>query len=137
MEIRKKDVTIEKLKGQLQDIIKDPMLRELRAQCNIHRPLPPTQTTAQAEPKSSSPRLEVLEDENAKLRGVLGRTYGELKHAVDQIAPDEQWYNYDISAVPLDWVIEEMSEDLKHCTEIVTEALQQYHLQSTFDIREN
>lgn len=129
---------IEKLKGQLQDIIKDPMLRELRAQCNIHRPIsnsgsenPPN---SQAMSENSS-RLEVLEDENAKLRGVLGRTFGELKQAVDQIAPDEQWYNYDMSAVPLDWVIEEMSEDMKHCTEIVTEALQQYHLQSSFEIQ--
>lgn len=133
MEVRKKEGIIEKLKGQLQDVVKDPMLRELRAQCNIHRPFFINESQTKEKMKSSLSRLEILEDENAKLRGVLSRTFTELRQTVDKIAPDEQWYSYDMSAVPLDWVIEELSEDMKHCTEIVTEALQQYHLQSRFE----
>lgn len=123
---------IEKLKCQLQDIIKDPMLRELRAQCTLHRPIQIVLERPEPEEEGSGLRAEVLEDENAKLRSVLSRSYTELRHAIDQIAPDEQWHGYDLSAIPLNWVIEELSEDMRHCTNIVTEALQQFHLQNDF-----
>jgi hypothetical protein len=111
----------------LQDIIKDPMLREQRAHCAIQRHLS-SQPIKPQEEESGPSRVEILEDENAKLRTLSSRTFSDLRAAIDPIAPDEQYYMYDLSAVPLDWVIEELSEDMKHCTDIVAEALLHYQI---------
>jgi hypothetical protein len=103
------------------------MLREQRAHCVIQRQIASIQQTKNEE-SGPSRRVEVLEDENAKLRALASRTFSDLRMAIDPIAPDEQYYLYDLSATPIDWVTEELSEDMKHCTDIVSEALQHYQI---------
>ena len=101
------------------------MLREQRTHCAIQRQMASVQPKSE---ESAPSRVEILEDENAKLRALASRTFADLRVAIDPIAPDEQYYLYDLSAVPIDWITEELSEDMKHCTNIVSEALQHYQI---------
>lgn len=130
--MRKREILIENLKRQIQDIVKDPMLREQRTHCLMHREIAANTSNAISNQEEST-RIDILEDENAKMRVLLMRTFKDLREAIDPVAPDETYHLYDLSAVPLDWIIEELASDLKHCTDLAAEIIEMAAQQQQFE----